>query len=587
MRITRTKALVAVVAVAALGVTAACGSGANKSGGSGSEPKLSNAAVGHIADPSDKAGGTIKFGLGGEWGDSVDPGDTYYGYSWDMLRNYARTLVTFKTEPGKAGNELVPDLAEDLGVSSEGGKTWTYKLKSGLKFEDGSAITSKDIAYAVKRTMATDVLKQGPTYFGDMLNWPADYKGPYKQKDADVSSAIETPDDQTIVFHLKQPFGGFDYLAQLPQTAPVPAAKDTGIKYKDHVISSGPYKFEGNYNPASGFTLVRNDQWDKSTDDIRRALPDKMTVKLNMQADDVDNQIIAGTLDVDIAGTGVQPAALSKVLNTRDLQDRADNPTLARTWYTSIPGTVKPLDNIECRKAIIYGMDATSFQNAYGGKYAGGEIAGGLLPPMIPGYVESDPWGIKANPTGQPDKAKEALKKCGKPDGFSINMGYRSERPKEKAVAEAFQQALGKVGIKVTPQAMPDGTYFSEQCGNPGYVVTNNVGLCANGWGADWNDGFGFLSQIVDSRVIKPQGGSSNISVRIPEVDKLLDKAIPDTNVDNRNQIWGEIDKLVSDSAYVYPGIYARSVLLRSKNTTNVFVNEAYGYYDYTAMGAK
>ena len=115
----------------------------------------------------------------------------------------------------------------------------------------------------------------------------------------------------------------------------------------------------------------------------------------------------------------------------------------------------------------------------------------------------------------------------------------------------------------------------------------SNVGLCANGWGADWNDGFGFLSQIVDSRVIKPQGGSSNISVRIPEVDKLLDKAIPDTNVDNRNQIWGEIDKLVSDSAYVYPGIYARSVLLRSKNTTNVFVNEAYGYYDYTAMGAK
>ncbi|HNA99137.1 MAG TPA: ABC transporter substrate-binding protein, partial [Marmoricola sp.] len=233
MRITRTKALVSLVAVASLGVTAACGSGTNKSG-SDSEPNLSNAAVGKIADPSDKKGGTLRFGLAGEWGDSVDPGDTYYGFSWDMLRNYARTLVTFKTEPGKAGNELTPDLAEDLGVSSEGGKTWTYKLKSGLKFEDGTPITSKDVAYAVKRTMATDVLKNGPTYFADMLNWPADYKGPYKQKDADVSSAIETPDDMTIVFHLKQPFGGFDYLAQLPQTAPVPEAKDTGIQYKDH-----------------------------------------------------------------------------------------------------------------------------------------------------------------------------------------------------------------------------------------------------------------------------------------------------------------------------------------------------------------
>jgi len=586
MRITRTKALVSLVAVASLGVTAACGSGTNKSG-SDSEPNLSNAAVGKIADPSDKKGGTLRFGLAGEWGDSVDPGDTYYGFSWDMLRNYARTLVTFKTEPGKAGNELTPDLAEDLGVSSEGGKTWTYKLKSGLKFEDGTPITSKDVAYAVKRTMATDVLKNGPTYFADMLNWPADYKGPYKQKDADVSSAIETPDDMTIVFHLKQPFGGFDYLAQLPQTAPVPEAKDTGIQYKDHVISSGPYKFEGNYNPASGFTLVRNDQWDPATDDIRRALPDKMTVKLNMQADDLDNQIISGDIDVDIAGTGVQPAALKSVLTDPNLQKRADNPTLARTWYTSIPSTVKPLDNIECRKAIVYGMDANSFQNAYGGKYAGGELAGGLLPPMIPGYVESDPWGIKANPKGQPDKAKEALQKCGQPNGFSINMGYRDDRPKEKAAAEAFQQALGKVGIKVTPKPMPSGTYFSELCGNPGYVVNNNIGLCANGWGADWNDGFGFLSQIVDSRVIKPQGGSSNISVRIPEVDKLLDKAVPDTNVDSRNQIWGEIDKMVSESAMVYPGIYAKAVLLRGKNITNVFVNEAYGYYDYTAIGVK
>ena len=83
-------------------------------------------------------------------------------------------------------------------------------------------------------------------------------------------------------------------------------------------------------------------------------------------------------------------------------------------------------------------------------------------------------------------------------------MGFRSERPQEKATAEAFQEALGKVGIKVTPKPYPDGDYFSALCGKPDYVVKNNLGLCTNGWGADWNDGFGFLSQIVDSRVIQP-----------------------------------------------------------------------------------
>ena len=97
-----------------------------------------------------------------------------------------------------------------------------------------------------------------------------------------TDSAIETPDDKTIVFHLKEPFAGFDYLAQLPQTAPVPQAKDTGAKYKNHVISSGPYMFEGNFNPTSGFTLVRNPNWDAESDPNRKALPDEMTVKLNM-----------------------------------------------------------------------------------------------------------------------------------------------------------------------------------------------------------------------------------------------------------------------------------------------------------------
>ncbi len=585
MRITRKKAGWVLAATTAALVLSACGSGGG--GGGEGEPKLSNAALGKISDPSDQKGGTLKFGLAGEWGDTVDPGETYYGYSWDMLRNYARQLVMFKTEPGKAGVELTPDMATDLGKSSDGGKTWTYTLKDGLKYEDGKPITAADVKYAVERSTDKKTFPNGPAYFDSMLNWPKGWDGPYRSKGMNTDSAIETPDAKTIVFHLKEPFAGFDYLAQLPQTSPVPKAKDTGAKYKNHVISSGPYMFKGNYDPTTGFTLVRNPNWDSSTDPNRKALPDQMTVKLNMQPDDVDNQIIAGTLDVDIAGTGVQPAALTKVLQTQSLQDRADNPTLARLWYTSINPTVKPLDNIECRKAVMYAMSPRSYQNAFGGKYAGGEIATTILPPPIPGYEGFDLYGQKSNPNGQPDKAKEALKKCGQPDGFETTMAYRDDRPKEKAEAEAFQQSLGKVGIKVNVKALPGGDYFSTGCGLPSFVVKNDLGLCANGWGADWPDGFGFLSQIVDSRVIRETGGSSNTSVRIPEVDKMLDQASVEQDTDKRNQMWGEIDRRVMQEAVIYPGVYAKAVLLRSKNTTNVFVNESFGYYDYTAMGVK
>jgi len=164
-------------------------------------------------------------------------------------------------------------------------------------------------------------------------------------------------------------------------------------------------------------------------------------------------------------------------------------------------------------------------------------------------------------------------------------MGYRSERPKEKAVAEAFQQALAKVGITVTLKGFPKKDYFSTYCGNPPYVAKNNLGLCVNGWGADWNDGYGFLSQIVDSRVIRDTGGSSNISVRNPDVDKLLDQAQNELDVAKRNAIWGEIDKKVMDDATIYTGVYAKALLLRGKGLTNVWINQQFGYYDYLALG--
>ena len=114
-----------------------------------------NAAVDKVFNPSDHKGGTLKLAVSEDW-DSVDPGDTYYGMSWNILRLYSRSLVMFKPGPGKAGLELTPDLAESLGVVSDGGKTWTYKLRAGVKYEDGTPITSKDVKYAVMRAIDSD-----------------------------------------------------------------------------------------------------------------------------------------------------------------------------------------------------------------------------------------------------------------------------------------------------------------------------------------------------------------------------------------------------------------------------------------------
>jgi peptide/nickel transport system substrate-binding protein len=561
---------------------AACGGDSTDGDGDAATPEF-NAAVGKVFNPSSKTGGTMKFAISEDW-DSVDPGDTYYGLSWNLVRTYGRALVMFKPAPGDASQELVGDLAEGLGTSSDGGKTWTYKLRAGVKFEDGTAITSKDVKYAVLRTVDKETLVNGPTYFGDFLNLPADYQGPFKQPDANTDSAIETPDDQTIVFHLKTAFGGFDYMAMLPGTIPVPQAKDTGVKYKEHVVSSGPYMFES-YSEGKSFTLVRNPNWDKATDPNRPALPDRYEITLGVEANDIDNRLISGDLHIDLAGTGVQPASLSRVLTDENLKAQADNPVAARLWYTSINPKVKPLDNIECRKAVLYATDRTGYQSAYGGVFAGGDIATTLLPPQIPGYQQFDLYPAGADNKGDVEKAKAALTACGQPNGFETNMAYRADRPKEKATAESLQQSLARVGIKLTLKPLPTGDYFSLYVGKPSYRDGENIGLATNGWAADWNDGYGFLSQIVDSRTIREAGGSSNLSVYIPDVDAMIDQALAETDVAKRNEIWGQVDRRVMEEAVILPGVYSKALTLRGKGLTNVFVNDSFGQYDFMMLG--
>jgi peptide/nickel transport system substrate-binding protein len=522
MKRTRTAAAFTLAATLSLGL-AACSTGSGSSGGSSSSGAGAtgfNAAVGKVVNPSDAKGGTLRMALSDDW-DSLDPGDTYYAFAWNFARLYGRSLTTFKAAPGAESSTLVPDLAESLGTPSDGAKTWTYKLRQGVKYEDGTPITSKDVKYAVARSLDKEVLVNGPTYFNDFLDLQG-YKGPYKAKDqGEGLKAIETPDDRTIVFKLNKAFSGFDYFAQLPQTIPVPAAKDTGTEYKKKIVSSGPYKFESN-EAGKQFTLVRNENWDPATDPNRKALPDRIEVQLKQNAEDIDARLLAGALDVDVAGSGVQAQAQGKILADAKLKANADSAPASRLWYLSVNPDVAPLDDVHCRRAVQYATDKSAIQRAYGGA-TGGDIATNIMPPTIAGQEKFDLYPVGRDNKGDLAKAKDELTQCGQPNGFAINMAFRADRPKEKATAEAMQQALDRVGIKLTLKGYPAGDYFALYAGKPDFAKTNKLGISTNGWGADWPDGFGFLSQIIDSRTIRPSGGNYNLSVKDPAVDALVD----------------------------------------------------------------
>ncbi|MFI0422696.1 ABC transporter substrate-binding protein [Spongiactinospora sp. 9N601] len=587
----RTRSGVAIAAIGtalALGLSACAGGGGNtppgQSGGgsAGAVKEEFNAALGKVYNPSKAKGGIVKMAHEGTW-DSLDPGNTYYGYSFNFARLYGRTLVMFKPAPGAEGNTLAPDLAESLGETSDGGKTWTYKLRKGVKFEDGTEITSKDIAYSVARSFDKQVLPKGPSYLNELLDWPKDYKGAFKEPDRDISSAIETPDDYTIIFKLKAAFGSFDYIVQMPMTMPVPKAKDTGTKYQEHVIASGPYMFDKN-EIGKSFSLKRNPNWDPATDPNRPALPDGFEVQLNVNADDIDNRLISGDVHLAVTGLGLQQAARTRVLNDPVLKARTDNAKLQRLWYLSVIPDIEPFNNIECRKAVLWAVDRTSVQRAYGGPN-GGDIATGMIPPSLGGYKEIGTYATPGN-KGDVNKAKAALAACGQPNGFSADISYRSERPGEKAFAEAVQQSLAKVGIKLTLKPFPDGDYFTLYAGKPDYVKQNKLGLAVNGWGSDYPETFGFLQAIADSRTIR-ESGNYNLSIKIPEVDQKIDQVKGEADVAARDALWAEINQRIMDEAVTVPGVYAKSILMRGKGLTNLYVSDSQQMYDYVGLGVQ
>lgn len=585
MKTSKTTAVVATAVVLMLGASACSGSDDDNGGGGGSKGSgATDAALTSVVNKSDKKGGTVKIELSDE-PDSLDPGNTYYGWVQNLSRLYGRTLTSFKPAAGKDGLEVVPDLAEGLGKSSADAKTWTYTLKKGLKFEDGTPITSKDVKYAVERSnFAPEALSNGPTYFKAHLAGGDKYKGPYKDKSAGGISSIETPDDTTIVFKLKDPFADFDYLATFSQTAPVPASKDKGADYVKHIVSSGPYKFES-YDEGRGATLVRNSNWDPKTDPNRPALPDKVTIRFKVKQETVDNNLISDNITVDGGGTGVAPATQPDVITKPDLKKQTDNSYAGATSYIGLNVNVAPFDNIHCRKAVQWGLDKASVQAAQGGDPKG-DVATTLLPPTVNGYSKFDLYE-SAGHKGDEAKAKDELKQCGKPKGFDTKISARSDRPAEMAMVTAVQASLKKIGINAEIKSFPAGKYFSNFAGNPSYVHANKLGMIMSAWGADWPTGFGFLDQIINGSAIKPSGGNNVQELNDPKINKLLNEGIANTDTAAREKAWGDVDKAVAEGATAVPLIYRKNLLLRPKSATNVTVTQAYlGMYDYVLMGS-
>src|SRR4029453_830262 len=216
----------------------------------------------------------------------------YYTDSTAILSDLVtRSLTQYAYNEETDDMVLIPDMATDLGRPNEDNTEWTFTLKDGLKYEDGTDVKAEDIAYAIARSFAIEELPDGPTYQLQFFLDGDTYKGPYKDKSPYKGVEVNGND---ITIKMSRPFPEMDYYASFPVFTGIPQAKDTKEEYGNPPLATGPYMFE-DYKPGSSLTLVKNPNWDPATDPGRIQSVDKWIFKWGEDTARLENIILGDT----------------------------------------------------------------------------------------------------------------------------------------------------------------------------------------------------------------------------------------------------------------------------------------------------
>ncbi|GAB3195046.1 ABC transporter substrate-binding protein [Nocardioides hungaricus] len=573
------KRMLAVGAAASLALgLAACG------GSDNSPPPSSPSSDGGAAE----AGGTLYY-LQHYPFESADPQRIYYGLE---LANYRRTiyrgLVAFPiTEDEKEAATPVPDLATDTGTKNADATSWSFTIKDGVKWEDGSDITCEDFRYGASRVFANDLITGGPNYILSYLD-VKDYPGPYEAtaaQQAAFDKAIQC-DGKTITYNFNKPWADFPLaVAGLSMMDPYKKSFDEGAKSTWKVLSNGPYKVQGGvWDKNKGATLVRNDAYDPATDDpqLRKALPD--TIEYQINPSDTSIELIIDRLIADsgndkyaVGAPNIPPTRFSRIQGP--VADRAVNTSSPYNFYL-VPN-MKTMTDVKVRQALAAAINLDGVVKARGGEFAA-ERADSIVNSGVASY-QPNPAFADLPSAGDVDAAKQLLADAGVETPYPITFTYAKSDTNDQ-IAAVLKENWDAAGFDTTLDPLTD-TYY-DVISKP--EKESDVMLA--GWGADWPSAMTVLPPLFDSR---PNFSSTTCGqdygcYQSDAFEALVDKAANATSIDEQNGFLQEADaQLGADVAYI-PLYILKNYYVRGSKVTGYMITPSTSMYpDLGAIGVQ
>jgi peptide/nickel transport system substrate-binding protein len=550
-KVLRTRALVA-GAVAILLVASAC-SGAKT-------PDTNNDASGSTGFQAQHKGGTLKI-LAKSAAGSFDPQVNYTLEYWQLYQSMYDGLVAFKKVGGPDSFTVVPDLAEAMPQITDGGKTYTFKLRSGIKFSTGKTVTTDDVVASFERIFKVSSPTAGAFYNGivgaeDCLSTPATCslsKGVVGDASAGTVTIHLTAPDPEFLFKL-----GVPHASVLPKDSPAEDAGTTPLP------TTGPY-MASSYDPNRALTLVRNPHFTEWSRDAQpQVYPDVIDYEFGQTVEAAVTAVENGQADWVF---DPPPADRLNEIGTK-YADQAHVSALTAVWYLTLNVNLAPFDNVLARQAINWAVDRNAMISLYGGTNLA-QPACTMLPPGFPGHLDFCDYTKGGGDTWKApdlDKAKSLVQQSGTA-GQEVGIVVTDDEV-NKAMGEYLQSLLTTIGYKAVLKPLSGNIQFT-------YIqnTNNKVQLALSSWYQDYPAASDFLNVLLSCGSFHP-GSDSSINISgfcDKDIDAQMTQALTmaQSNVDGANRMWGQIDHAIMMKSPVVPVLHPKIIDLVSKRVGN------------------
>ena len=492
---------------------------------------------------SPAAPGVLVYGASGQ-PVNLEPGNIVDGNSVIVQEQIYNRLIEFK--PGTT--ELEPGLAIEWTASIDS-KTWTFKLREGVKFHDGTDFNAMAVKFNVERWWDTKS-KFGYRNAGKSYNIWSNLFGGYKGTDVSLLQEVVDVDEFTVRFVLKQPNASFPSALASGYfgIASAEAIKKAGANYgtpSSLAVGTGPFVFK-QWRSGESIVLEKNQNyWKESVPKIDRLLIRFISDPAARLA-----QLRSGTIDLTV---DLAPDQLPEIESDSNLE-AIFRPSL-NVGYLALNPSYEPLKKPEVRQAIAQAINKQEIVKAFWGEL--GKSDPHFTPPALQQFQSN----IIADYQYNPQQAKQLLAAAGYPNGFDLQLWYmpvsRPYFPNPKPIAEAFAAELSAIGIKVNLQTKDWAAYLEDRNKPPGFQSF------MLGWTGDYGDPDNFYYPHFGPGSTADLGGWKNA-----QVFKLLDQGRATKDKAERVKIYAQVDEILFKEAVRLPIVHSQPLLAKRKNVS-------------------